>query len=100
MFQGAADQRCRLHREVRWPDLERAQRRKVVAEAADDELREPLRPRQVLEPVLAEIAQRDALGQVSLDEVTRRLRNYDLAVVAGRSDARRERDVESDVARR
>ena len=59
----APDQRRRLDGQVRRPVLERPQRRELVRQPGDHELGEPLRARQVLEPVLAEVAQRDAVGQ-------------------------------------
>ncbi len=65
----APDQRCGLDGQVRRPVLERAQRRELVRQPVDHELREPLRPGQVLEPMLAEVAQRNPVGQVVLDEL-------------------------------
>ena len=55
---------------------------------------------QVLEPVLAEVAQRDPVGQLVLDELARRLRDQHLPAVASRADPRRARHVEPDVPRR
>ncbi len=48
--------------------------------------------------MLAEIAQRHALGQLVLDELARRLREQGLAAVRGRTDARGPRHVEPEVA--
>ena len=96
----AADQRRGLDGQVRRPVLERAQRRELVRQPVDHELREPLRPRQVLEPVLAEVAQRDPVGQLVLDQLARRLRDQHLPAVSGRADPRGARDVEAHVARR
>ena len=95
-----ADQRRRLHGEVRRPVLERARRRELGVEPVDHELREPLRPGQILEPVLAEISHRDALGQLVLHELARRLREQHLPAVAGRADSSGARHVEADVAGR
>jgi hypothetical protein len=68
---------------------ERAQRREVVA--AD--LEEPNGRRDVLQAVLAEVAQLE----LGAEERLRRIREDDLAAVAGRRDARRPVDVEADV---
>ena len=65
----AADQRRGLDGQVRRPVLERAQGRELVRQPLDHQLREPLRPLQVLEPVLAKVAQLDAVGQLVLDEL-------------------------------
>ena len=70
------------------------------AQPVDHELREPLRPRQVLEPVLAEVAQLDAVGQLGLDQLAGRLREQHLPAVAGGADPRGARHVEADVAGR
>ena len=69
--------------------VQRPQRRKVpVAELVD-----PLGCRQVLEPILPEVAQTLHAGQVPS-----RLRDQDLAAVAGGGDAGRTVDVDPDVA--
>ena len=47
------------------PVFERPQCRELVRQPGDHELREPLRPGQVLEPVLAEVAERDIVGSSS-----------------------------------
>ena len=55
--------------------------------------------RQVLEPVLPEVAQRDAFGKLVVDELPRSLGEQCLAAVRRRADARGARHVEADVAR-
>ena len=72
----------------------------VVRQPGDHELREPLRARQVLEPVLAEVAERDAFGQVVLDELARRPREEHLTAVRRGADACGAGNVETDVAGR
>ena len=52
----AADERRRLRGQVRRPVLERAERRELRLQPGRDELEQPLRLRQVLEAMLAEVA--------------------------------------------
>jgi hypothetical protein len=74
----APEERSCGHRKVR--AVQSLQGRKIaVAELVD-----PLRRRQILQPVLAEIAQ-----SIAADEVTRRLRHQHLATVPRRRDPRR-----------
>jgi hypothetical protein len=83
----AADERRRLHRKIRLVQaLER--RKRIVAELVD-----PLGRAQVLQPVLAEIAQRIRAAQIA-----RRLRDEDLTAVACGSDASGAVHVDADVA--
>ena len=83
----AAEERRRRDGEVRL--VERLQAREIgVAE-----LEEALRRREVLESVLAEVA-----NGLAADEVARRLRQEDLPAVPGGGDARRAVDVDPDVA--
>ncbi len=95
----APDQRRGQDGQVRGSVLERAQRRELARQPLDHELREPLRPGQVLEPVLTEVAQRDPVRQLVLDQLARRLRDHHLPAVTGRADPRGARHVEADVAR-
>ena len=55
----------------------------------DDELREPLRPLQVPEPMLAKVAQRDPVGEIVLDQLACRLGDQHLPAVTGRADPSR-----------
>src|SRR4029077_2922433 len=82
---------------VRWPVLERPQRRELARQPGDHELGESLRARQVLEPVLAEVAERDAVRKLVLDQLARRLREQRLAAVRGGADPGGARDIEPDV---
>ena len=86
-----ADERGARQREV--PETLGLQRREVEAEARRDELEQPLGPRDALEEVVAEIAHLEAVA----DEVTRRLREYDLSTVRGRADTCTAREVDADV---
>ena len=83
----ATEERRRGDGEVR--PVERLQGRELVAA----ELENPLWRAQVLEPVLAEVAQ-----FVPVDERRRRSRDEHLPAVPGGSDARRAVDVSADVA--
>jgi hypothetical protein len=74
----------------------RLERRKVGREAVDVELVEVLGSIDVLEPVRAEIADRDALHRV-LDQLTSRSREHHLTAVRNRSDPRRAVHSEPDV---
>ena len=67
----AADERRELGRQVVRPGVERSQWREIVREAVDDELGEALGGAQVLQSVLAEIAEGDAVGQGPGDEAAR-----------------------------
>ena len=71
-----------------------------AASPSADELAERLRLAEVLEPVLAEVAQRDAGGQVRREQAGVVVRDDDLAAVRGRRDPGGTVDVEPDVARR
>ena len=73
----AADQRRRLHRQM--PAAQRPQRRELRV----TELKQPLRRRQILQPVLPQIPQRDA------GERTRLVGDHHLPAVRRRTDPRR-----------
>ena len=67
----------------------RTQRRKARGQTGHDELVEALRPFEILQPVLAEVAQLEALEPIAADERRRRLREHDLSAVCGGADPRR-----------
>ena len=56
-----ADERRRLRRQIRASALERPQGRELRRQAGDEELVQALRPAQVFEPVLAEVAEAQAV---------------------------------------
>ena len=82
----ATNERCRRDREIR--SIERLQRR----ERGISELINPLRRSQILQPVLAKVAQ-----PISADEIARRLRDQDLTAMTGGRDARRPVDVDAHI---
>jgi hypothetical protein len=92
-FALAADQRRRLHRQVRRPVLERTRGAEVPAEPRRDQLEQPLRFCEIAQAVLAEIAHLD------VDEVSRRLGQEHLLAVGGVADPGCAVDIEPDVAR-
>ena len=67
----------------------RPQRRELRRQAVDVELVDALRAVEVLEPVLAEVADAQPRQLVVLEHGRGRLREQHLAAVAGRHDARR-----------
>jgi hypothetical protein len=85
----AADERRRLGREVVRPEVERGQRRELRRQVRVRDLEDALRPAQVLESMLTQVAQRDAARQPATDERGGRVRQQDLAAVTGRHDPRR-----------
>ena len=82
-----ADERVRRDRQVR--RVQRLQRREVAVA----ELPDPFRRRQVLQPVLAEVAKR-----TGADELAGRLRHQHLPAVPHRRDPRRPMHIDPDVA--
>ena len=74
-----------------------SQRREVRQEIADDELEELLGAIEVLEPVLAEVPERDVVRQLVGDQLARGARDQHLSAVAGRADPRGAVDVQTDV---
>src|SRR5207247_4348222 len=84
-----ADQRLRRQRKIR--RVQRLEWRKVAVA----ELVNPFRGRQILEPVLTEIAQLVRVGKVA-----GRLREQDLSTVTSRCNASGAVDVDSDIALR
>jgi len=93
----AADEGRRLDREVGRPVVERPQRRKVAGQGRIDELEEMLRLGQVLQSVVAEVAEPDA-DVLVLEQIARRVRDEHLAAVAGGADARAAVDADAYVA--
>ena len=65
----APDERRQLGRQVVRPGIERPQRREVGRQPVGDDLEDPHRRAQVLEPVLAEVAQRDAVDRAVDEQV-------------------------------
>src|SRR5262245_50060065 len=71
--------------------------RKITRQALDLELEDPLRPIDVLEPKLAQIAQADVRREVVLDKLAGRVREQHLSAMPGPADAGRTVDAETDV---
>ncbi len=80
--------------------VERAQSGKVVLHAGDDELPEMLGMLEVLQPMLAEVAQIDTIRQRLAQQRPRRRRDQDLPAMADARDAAGPMDVEADVGLR
>ncbi len=89
----AADERRQLGRQVVRLPVERADGREVGRHACHDQLRQAFRP-EVLEAVLAEVADRHVRGQRRRDQRAGRLGDQDLAAVARGGDARGPVDLE------
>jgi hypothetical protein len=68
---------------------QRLQRRELGGEPCDLQLEHSLRPNEILEPVLAEVAQADALEIEILDDSRGRGREEDLPAVTGGADPSR-----------
>ena len=85
----AADERGCLGREVVRPEVEGRQRRELGRQPRMGELEEALRPPEVLQSMLPEVAQRGAVREPALDEAGGRVGQQDLAAVTGRHDPRR-----------
>ena len=96
-----ADERGELGRQVVGPGVERAQRREVAGQAIDHELGQALGRAQVLQPMVPEVAEGDAVRQRPGDERPGRVAEQHLAAVRGRGDPRGLVDgVPDDVRRR
>jgi hypothetical protein len=93
----AAHERGRLDRQVVGPRIERAKGREVSGQALDHQLPEALGGRQVLEPMLPQVAEGDLGGQVGGAQDTGGLREEDLAPVASGGDACGAMDVQAHV---
>jgi hypothetical protein len=76
-----------LDGEVGRVEPEARERREAVAQARGEGLVDALRLEQVAQPVLAEVAERDAGGEVVVDQLAGGLGEEDLAAVAGREQA-------------
>ena len=76
---------------------QRGQRRELRRQVADDELEELFGAIEVLEPVLAEVPERDVARQLVGDQLARGARDQHLSAVAGRADPRGAMDVQADV---
>ncbi len=74
--------------------------RKVGRKALDIQLEDPQRPAQVLEAMLAEVTERCVGWQIVSHQIARRLREQDLAPVAGRPDPGCAVDIHAHVAGR
>src|SRR6266700_7891210 len=68
--------------------IEGPQGGKVLRQIRDEQLEEVLRRWQVLEPMLTQVPQFDLPRERGLNEGAGRVRDQDLAPVAGRADAR------------
>ena len=77
----APDERRQLGRQVVRPGVERPERREVGRQAVGDDLDDAHRRAQVLEPVLAEVAQRDAVDRAVHEQVAGQAGRQDLAAV-------------------
>ena len=96
----AADRPVRRRRQPVRPTgsgRQRGQRREVRRQIADDELEEVLGAIEVLEPVLAEIPERDVRRQLVGDQLARGARDQHLPAVSGGADPRRAVHVQTDV---
>ena len=85
----AADEGGRLRRQVVRPEVEGRERRKLRSQCGMAELEQVLGAAQVLQAVLAQVAQGDARGKLPADERRGRLGQQDLSAVTGRHDPRR-----------
>ena len=93
----AADEARQLGGKVVGDGLERLERWKLGGQALHAELEKTLGPGHVLEPMEAQVFQRQPRRQCVLDERPGGLRNQDLAAVAGARHASRPMDVEAQV---
>jgi hypothetical protein len=75
---------------------EALQRREDRREPLDQELRDPLRSVNVLQPMLAEIKELYTRGQAILDQIARRARDQDLPTVTRSADPGRTMHGETD----
>ena len=93
----APDEAGHLHGQVVGDGVQAADGREVARQAVDDQLQHAFGAAEVLEPVLAEIAQRDARRERVAHEQARRLGQQHLTAVTGVRDPRRAVDVVADV---
>ena len=94
----AADEGGQLGGEVVGSRVERPQRRELGRQAIAEDLDDADRRAQVLEPVLAEVDQPDAVDRMIDQQVTGHRGGEDLTAVGDRRDPRRAVDAESDQA--
>ena len=94
----ATDERGRRGGQVAPPRIERADGREVARETVDLELPDPLGRRQVLEPVLGQVANGQTVRERLRDERPGRVREEDLTAVPGSRDPGRPMDVHPNVA--
>jgi hypothetical protein len=87
----------RLGRQVVGSKVERRQRRELGRQRRMADLVQAFRAAQVLQPVLAEVAQPDAVRKVPVDHLRGRLGQQDLAAVTCRHDPRRSVDGRAEV---
>src|SRR5881409_2506755 len=93
-----APDECRgLWRQMGRRTVEAPQRREVRRAAGDDRLVDALRPREVLQAELAEIAQRQAVREIRARERRGRFGQEDLATMSGGGDPRGAVYVDADV---
>ncbi len=95
----ATDEAGELVRQVVRKRFERSDRGKFRAQLGPEDLVQPYRRREILEPMLPEIAEAHLVRYRRADQRVGRLREKDLAAVAGSADARGAVDVDPDVAR-
>ena len=77
-----APDECReLHREVVRDEVQRSERREVRRAILDDELEDPLRLREILEPMLSQVSHRHILGHAVAGEDLGRFGNQHLAAM-------------------
>ena len=69
-----ADERRSFRRDVRGARIQGAQRRELRRHALDQQVAQPERLWEVLQPMRTEIAQRDAVGQIVFDQASGRRR--------------------------
>ena len=76
----APDERSGLRRKVGW-SLEALERCESIRQTLDIELKDPLGLLEILQPMFAEVADGNAVGQRALHEVARRASDQDLSAV-------------------
>ncbi len=94
----ATDERRQLGRQVVGPGVERPECREIGRQPGGDDLEDAHRRAQVLEPVLPEVAQRDAVDRTVDELVADQARREDLATMGERGEPCRPVDAEADEA--
>jgi hypothetical protein len=95
---GPADQRRWLNGQIRWPRVERVERREVLFQPRGDELEDPFGSGEISQPVWAEVAQVDVLERFFRQQVVRGLRDEHLPAVRRGADAGGPVHPEADIA--